>query len=115
MGIRATGGAVGKFVEWLRRKYVPDYPPVQPQDYYKAWAAVMGSEEGRTIIAHLRYSLWTVAAERCPKYLDSLERVAMWQVEHDAKMKVLEDIVNDATKNRELMPKPVRKVEAPHS
>jgi len=86
--------------DWLRKKFIPDADPVSREDYVKAWAAATASEDGRTIVAYLRYSLWQVAAETGPTSGTSEER-ALWLVSHDARKRVLLDIISDATSNRE--------------
>jgi hypothetical protein len=87
---------------WLRDKLIPDVLPVSREEYLKAWGAVVASEEGRTVVAYLRYSLWQTAAEEGPLTGTSEQR-ALWLANHDARKRVLADLVKDATQNRELV------------
>ncbi len=117
MGLPATNYMVKllkRLLKWLtKEEYVPDVPPVSRPAYLAAWKTVLGSEEGRVLLAYLRFSLWQVASEIKPFSADTAEKAALWLAGRDARLGIMLDLVRDATENMEQIPKPRKKWDAP--
>ena len=110
---------MAQFLAWLKslfkgkREYIPDTPEVSREAYFQAWRDILDLPQGKILLAYFRFSLWQVASETSPLNLDSSESKAIWLAGHDARMRVLLDIVKEATHNLELAPKPRQEWEAP--
>jgi len=85
---------------------IPDVPPVERDAYLAAWHAVLATESGRIVAAQLRFYLWAEAGETCPRPVQSIEQVALFQMKHEGRMEILSRIVTEATHNLSLMSAP---------
>lgn len=82
---------------------IPDTPPVRRENYLNAWHELLATENGRIVVAQLRYYIWSEAGWRLPQPA-SFEHVALETMRHDGRMEILDRLVQEATHNLKLLP-----------
>lgn len=76
--------------------------------YYHAWRKVGETEAGKALIMSLQQELSSIMLEVCPG--KNAQERSDWVIGHDARLKVVLDLVSHATRNTDLIPRQAAKL-----